>query len=128
MNQQAVIKSSVGLSFTSNSLNAPDGAYEVADNITITRDGIAQKRRGFKALSENITNPLAIVEYLDNLYVAYDDKLGQVNLSTGSITDLTGVLAATSKPRFAVQAGSLFMTSDNGPRKVETNSSLSVEN
>ena len=122
MTNQITIKAAVGLSFTSNSFTAPDGAYEVADNITITRDGITQKRRGFAALSESITSPLAIAEYLDNLYVAYNSKLGQVNTTTGAISDLTGALTSTLKPRFAVQAGSLFMTSDNGPQKVETSS------
>jgi hypothetical protein len=42
---QVTITNAAGLQVQSNSLTVPDGTYELANNVTFTKDNIISKRR-----------------------------------------------------------------------------------
>jgi len=110
-----------GLHLQANSFAAvPDGALEVADNLTLSQDGIARKRRGFFSYVEGFAGtPRKLTEYRDTVIMAYGDKLSKV--AGGVITDYAGTMAwALLSPRFAEAAGSLFVSTDTGIRQLES--------
>lgn len=115
----------VGLHIQSNSFSGvPDGAFERAENLVVSNDGIVRKRRGFSLLVEatSMTTPRALVEYSSAILVAHNSVLAQVNVSSGALTPLTGAFVpdATKRPRFALANGNLYGTSSTGIRKAES--------
>lgn len=122
---QVTIPKVAGLYVQPNSLNVPEGSLEQADNITINRDNIITKRRGFGAfytpsVGVTITN---IFDYLGSLFTINTN-------SVKSLTSLGAVDDTYSGQTISVTAGTIskvakankncFFTTNNGVKKVES--------
>ena len=111
-----------------NSFEVPDGALEVASNVTVGSDFIVTKRRGFYAYYVPATQILNLANYENTLVSIYSDKFAYYS-NTGSepnllgsqtvLTNETGVTVSnTIKPRTAEANENLYSTSDNGLLKL----------
>lgn len=129
--QSISIRQFVGLFVQANSFSAqvPDGAFEEAENIVFSQDGLCKKRRGLSLFSSSaFSDPTMIAEYNDTILVAEHTKLYKLD-SAGTPTQFTDSLSlfnvATdgSRARFQAANGNLFFTSTNGVLKVESTSS-----
>jgi hypothetical protein len=130
------IKNFDGLYLQANSFKVPDGAFEEASNVVISKDGIVSKRRGFYQYydpSASVFNNL--FNYQNKLLAVFANKIsyfsdtGSSPNLTGSITDLTGATVAvtgTRKSRGTQNNNNFYFTTDNGVLKLEAyNSAVS---
>lgn len=119
-----------------NSFEVPDGALEIASNVTVGSDFIVTKRRGFYAYYVPAAQILNVGNYENFVIGFYSDKIVYFS-DTGTDPNLTGVqnvltnetgvtVANSVKPRLAQASENLYSTSDNGLLKLTTyNSSVS---
>jgi hypothetical protein len=127
------IKNFLGLHSQQNSFTLPDGAMEIASNIVLSRDGIAQKRRGFYEYHDPASGTLNNLAVYDskliaffNSKVAYLADSGSAPNLTGTATDLSGATVTLSNNRVARSAQSnknLYFTTDDGVMKLEAHNS-----
>lgn len=124
-----------GLYTNSNELSqAPDGALKIADNIWISKDSIAESRRGFAFLPYGLPNSAdradAFGEYKDKLILHYNntgttnanDSLAYYDNSTG-VNTYTGVFAhpdpLLARIKFAQSNKNLYFTTAAGVYKTD---------
>ena len=102
-----------GLYVQANSFSAvPDGAFEVAENVVFTQDGVLNKRRGFFSFLSPLTAPLSLYQYRGDLVLNYNAKLASIS-SIGTISDHGTCNNAVIYPRYSEGSGKLFITSDD---------------
>lgn len=107
-----------GLYVQANSFSAiPDGAFEVAENVIFSQDGMLKKRRGFFTLQNNITSPLGMVEYNSLPVLAYGTALA--TLESGSLVNRGTANWSVISPNFATAGNKLFVTTDDGIQVLE---------
>jgi len=87
----------LGLYTNSNELSAaPDGALGIADNIWISKDSIAESRRGFAFLPYSLPHSLdradKLAQFQNQLLIHYNDSTsGSLNNKLAYYSNLTGV-------------------------------------
>lgn len=123
----------LGLYTNSNEMSsAPDGALSIADNIWISKDSIAESRRGFAYLPHSL--PLAndradklsqfqnklLIHYNDSSTGANNDKLAYYDTSSG-VNTYTGSYAHAdpllARIRFAESNQNIYFTTSTGVYK-----------
>jgi hypothetical protein len=120
-----------------NSFEVPDGALEVAENVTVGRDFIIAKRRGFYDYFVPVTGTLkGLVKYEDRVVSLYGTKVsyytdtGVSPNETGAETNLTaetGVtwsITGTRIPRVMAANENIYVTTDSGVLKLTAYNSL----
>lgn len=116
------IRKFLGLYLDQNSFSVPDGALEQALNCVIAKDGVIEKRRGYTTFFTPSSGTLNSTHvYQDKLLCAYGTKLAYYN-EAGTETTLSGVTVSVTGTRTArsVQTNNNFyLTTDNGPLKLE---------
>ncbi len=118
------IKGFKGLYIQANSFDVPDGALEVADNVTIAQDGTITKRRGFAQFgSSSADNNIFLFQNV--LQPLYSNKISWLDSNGAETVNplYSGVTVSETGGRIgrAVQANSNeYFTSDNGVLKLET--------
>lgn len=128
------IKTFRGLYLQRNSFTAPDGAFEIAENVTIPSDDVAVRARGYYEYYDGSAFMLNnLFSYQDNLIAAYETKIsyltdtGTAPNLVGSETDLTpdtGVTVSINSAddntvaRSSQSNGNFYFTSDNGVLKL----------
>lgn len=123
----------LGLYTNSNELSsAPDGALSIADNIWISKDSIAEPRRGFAYLpfslprANDVADKLGqfqnelLVHYNDSTSGSLNNKLAYYNMSTG-INVYTGSYAhpdpLMARIKFAESNQNIYFTTATGVYK-----------
>lgn len=114
-----------------NSFEVPDGALEIAQNVTVSSDFIISKRRGFYTYFSPGSGTLKeLVTYENKLLAFYNNKVGYFNDTgvspnlVGSETLLTGEAGVTYSvsgdriPRLVEANENLYVTTDNGVQKL----------
>jgi len=125
---QASITTFTGLTSNANSYSLPDGALEIALNITLAQDNLISSRRGF-GLFHTIPGGKvgsSLFEYLGTMFTLYTDGLYRLNTSSGTSTALTGetvALTTLGKSRGSAASGNYYFTSDTGVLKIESTTS-----
>lgn len=128
----AHVNNAAGLWISPSPLQAPVGAYILADNVVINSPGIIESRRGFSwfayqlSSSGGATTPKTSFSYRGTLLVQHDFKLSY-NSGT-AFTDYTGTFGPPSpapsprvSPRMrSEEAGlNLYFTSDSGVHVID---------
>ena len=99
----------------------PTGALEVADNIVIDRESIAESRRGNKQYSGEKTDPKKLFNYRQDLLLHTEDKI-QVDDGSGNFSD---IVSGYDGPRVDLKIQSeemnnnVYMTTDQGVLKID---------
>lgn len=122
------IKKLTGLYLQQNSFTVPDGACEVANNITISSDNVLSPRRG----NYNYFTPVSgtfnrLFNYQEKLIAAYSTKL-RYYTDTGSSPNEKGTEHTISGETVAITSGrvsrsveannNFYFTTDNSPLKL----------
>ncbi len=133
-NKYVDIKKFVGLFLQQNSFETPDGAFEEADNVVITKDDRMIKRRGMYEWYDPSSDTLnAIYPYQNYVVAVCSDKVknftetGTAPNKTGSATTNGGETVAVSGgriSRFVESNNNLYFTTNNGPMKLTAYNSL----
>lgn len=127
MSSEVVNLKATGLyTFFQSLMEVPPGALLQANNAVIDRDGVIERRRGFKQYSSpNLTETKQLLEYKSTLLshigskIAYDD-------GSGTFTNLQGEFQepSTGYRIKSVEAKSnLYFTTNNGVKKLSIKSS-----
>lgn len=108
-----------------NPIQAGQGALRTADNVVIDAPNVASSRRGFTQWNAQITNPTdrinGFVNYDSKIIMSFGDVL-TVDDGAGAWTDYSEPVAApsaTMRTHFAIQNGCLYMTTDEGVKKLD---------
>lgn len=128
------IKSFKGLYLQRNSFTAPDGALEIAENVTIPSDDVLVRSRGYyEYFDPSVTVLNNLFSFQDFVIAAYETKMafytdtGSAPNETGSETDLTpdtGVTISINSDaddtvsRSLESNGNFYFTTDNGVLKL----------
>lgn len=115
-----------GLFLQRNSLNVPDGAMEQADNIIISKDERASKRRGFYEYDSPASNVKTLVNYqskmvsINDTEAGYYTDTGVAPNKTGTFTAAGGVAVSCTQESNTIEANNnLYFTTNNGVLKLE---------
>ena len=113
-----------GLVTYKNELEVPEGAMDVADNIVIDEDGVAQSRRGFSEYGDAL--PLAsdrasqLLEYKDRVLLHYNDVL-EFDDGSGTFTAFNGTFSALEaglRIKGKEINGNFYFTTSDGVKKI----------
>lgn len=119
MSQIVNINNLKGLYVQPNSFSSvPDGTFEKLENFITTYDGYLKKRRGFFSFVDNITDPLALSFFKNQLLINYNSLVATIAPS-GVMTPLGACVNVNYYPRYAEASGKKFITSDNGIKVLE---------
>lgn len=108
-----------GLWTNPNDTRAPEGALAVADNVVLSRPGVAEPRRGFTAQNTTIGEAVNAYDYFDG-YLIQHTGAGTLRRSSDdgvTWTSYAGTFSppdASTKVRFWQSSGSLLFTSSDG--------------
>lgn len=109
-----------GLYTYPNNLNTnkvPEGALEVAENIDISRPGIAETRRGQKKYGIDLIDPKQMFQFENTILVNDDDKLKYDSDGIGTWVAFTGDYTQpdpNSKMRGITSSKNFYFTTDAG--------------
>jgi len=100
----------------------PDGALSLASNIVLSKDSVAESRRGFEAVftSNNANGFTRLSEFSGDLITLSGSTLSKWDGTT--LTDFTGSYSnpsATVTMKFAQQNQNLYFTTSNGVYKLD---------
>lgn len=102
--------------------SVPDGSLTRATNLSISKDSVAESRRGFNAIFTIPSSGFAkkLNEFGGDLIVHYDSKLAYWD--TATLNTFTGTFAdpsSTVSMRFAQQNQNLYFTTSKGVYKLD---------
>ena len=122
MSSEVVNLKATGLyTFFQSLMEVPPGALLQANNAVIDRDGVIERRRGFKQYSStNLTPAKQLIEYKATLLSHVADKLAYDN-GSGTFTNFQGSFEEPS-PGYRIKSveakSNLYFTTSNGVKKL----------
>lgn len=106
-----------------NPVDAPNGALAVAKNVVIDREGIIEKRRGFRRYGSTLSGAAELFEYKDRLLVRQSNgTLSYDSDGAGTWTAYSGTFDGPDSRRMrSVEARrTLYLTTDEGIKSTDT--------
>lgn len=122
--EQTLQVKAAGLWLTANPLDAPPGALAVADNAVIRRPGIVEPRRGQEPDSQiGIGDAVTEMAAFEGKIIIHSvEETLYVRNSAGDVDTLgTGIYPPSGHPmRFAEAGGGLYLTTNEGPLRLDS--------